>query len=42
MKRKGFLVCVIALAAALFTTAAEADRRVADLGVLDFKRAMRA
>jgi hypothetical protein len=29
MKRKGFLVCVIALAAALLSTAAEADRRVA-------------
>jgi Caspase domain len=81
MKRKAFLVCAIALAAALFATAAEADRRVAlvignsayrnatqlpntindanavaalfrsvgfevvnsrtDLGVLDFKRAVR-
>jgi uncharacterized caspase-like protein len=29
MKRKGFLVCAIALAAALLATAAEADRRVA-------------
>jgi hypothetical protein len=29
MKRKAFLVCAIALAAALFSTAAEADRRVA-------------
>ena len=81
MKRKGFPVCVIAFAVALFATAAEADRRVAlviansayvnasslpiaindanavgalfrsvgfevvnsrtDLGVLDFKRAVR-
>jgi uncharacterized caspase-like protein len=81
MKRKAFLVCAIAFAAALFATVAEADRRVAlvignsayrnatslpntlndtnavaalfrsvgfevvnsrtDLGVLDFKRAVR-